>query len=93
MRTFYRQPALRSENSRPPPGALAVGNFGDLFTAELIQHVYGLAPELVRNEGRRLLLNGSIAHKMRSADIVCGVGTKGQALPHPRELGEVQILG
>ncbi|MEO1171983.1 MAG: polysaccharide pyruvyl transferase family protein, partial [Myxococcota bacterium] len=93
LRTYYWQPSLRAEQRRPARGALHVGNFGDLFTAALIQQVYSVSSRIVQADGRRLLLTGSIAHTLHAGDVVCGVGTKGKALPHPRETEGVRILG
>lgn len=53
-----------------------VGNAGDIYNRDLVRHLYGTEPEIV-DGGRRILLVGSIVHRVQDGDIVAGVGTKG----------------
>lgn len=83
VRTFYWDPVVprRPGLFRRRTG-LRVGNAGDLYNRDLITHLYG-QPPVNTEDGPRLLLVGSVVHRARSGDIVCGVGTKGADLPDP----------
>lgn len=93
VRTFYWDPAnkgLRALLRRP---AFRIGNAGDLLNRDLVEHFYGQAPLNTDEGGRRLLLVGSVVHRVQQGDIVAGVGTKGTPLPKPADVGEVDIRG
>lgn len=85
LRTYYwtmqrgRLPRLRRLRGRP---SFRVGNAGDLFNRDLIRWAYpGVSVDNTANEGRRLLLVGSIAHTARAGDVLNGVGCKRADLP------------
>jgi len=59
-----------------------IGNAGDIFAREIIRFVYGAGDVNIKNGGNRLLCIGSISHKIQAGDVVCGIGTKGQPVPH-----------
>jgi hypothetical protein len=93
VRTFYWDPAkkgLRGLLRRP---AFRIGNAGDLLNRDLIEHYYGQSPLNTDEGGRRLLLVGSVVHRVQQGDVVAGVGTKGTQLPKPAEVGDVDIRG
>lgn len=80
VRTFFwqgkRRLALRREYR------WRHGNAGDLFNMDLLAWAY--PDESVLNldrEGRRLLMVGSIAHRVLDGDVVCGIGGKQPELP------------
>lgn len=52
------------------------GNAGDIFARDLISHTYGIRATNVSDGGRRLLPVGSVAHKLMSGDVACGIGSK-----------------
>jgi hypothetical protein len=65
------------------------GNSGDVFTEEIIKQYYKkftdkLTIENISSEGKRLLIIGSIGHRVMPGDILCGVGIKDKMLPDPR---------
>ncbi len=64
----------------------ATGNAGDIYNRDLVQQVYGVPARNVVDEGRRLLLIGSVAHNARDGDVVCGIGTKGEPVPRASEV-------
>src|SRR5690606_34200357 len=68
-----------------------IGNAGDIFVKDLIEYKYNLAARNTENEGR-LLLVGSISHKVQNRDIVCGIGTKVTEIP-PAISRNVKIVG
>ncbi|MBU1802292.1 MAG: polysaccharide pyruvyl transferase family protein [Actinobacteria bacterium] len=51
----------------------------------LISFNYGFEVKNISDEGRRLLLIGSVAHRILAGDLVFGVGTKGIPIPGPSE--------
>jgi hypothetical protein len=67
------------------------GNAGDMFNADLLDMVYGTAHRIA-HDGPRLLMVGSIAHRVQAGDVLCGVGTKGSALPSAPPV-ECEIVG
>lgn len=66
------------------------GNSGDIFTEEIIKRYYKkftnkLTIKNTPSEGNRLLLIGSIGHRVMPGDILCGVGIKDKVLPDPAQ--------
>lgn len=59
----------------------AIGNAGDIFVRNLIQHFYGTAETLNCEDGPRILCVGSIAHRLAPGDILSGVGCKSDTFP------------
>ena len=98
VRTFYWDGAERSVKARlrralgtPAGPRLRVGNAGDLYNRDLVRFLYGEDPQNVSTDGSRLLLVGSIVHRVAAGDIIAGVGTKGSPLPTPPE--NVSVVG
>jgi len=58
-----------------------VGNSGDIFARDIIHCEYGVKSLNIKNQDSRLLCVGSIAHRIRRDDIICGIGTKGLPVP------------
>ncbi|TFH86528.1 hypothetical protein EQG41_11260 [Billgrantia azerbaijanica] len=56
-----------------------IGNAGDILVNDIIQHRYGLTPLNANSGGFRLLLVGSISHRVQDGDVICGIGTQGKA--------------
>lgn len=88
VNTFYWDAAKPQPKPRSPLKRLikrrpdfTVGNAGDLFNRDLIRYLYGAKALNVETGGDRLLLVGSVAHRVGDRDIVCGVGTKGAQIP------------
>jgi pyruvyltransferase len=87
VRTFYWDPVGSScQPWRRRRSGWRTGNAGDLLNRVMIRATYG-ARELnvTDGSGRRLLLVGSVAHRVQTGDLVFGVGTKGVPLPGPDE--------
>ena len=57
-----------------------IGNAGDIYVKDLIKYKYGLPAYNMEGRGR-LLLVGSISHKIQEGDVVCGIGTKFLEIP------------
>ena len=91
IRTFYwhdrvisrPQLWLKKLARRNPHHFFVTGNAGDIFAKDLIAKQYGCESINIADEGRRLLLIGSIAHRVLPRDIVCGAGVKSPDLPAP----------
>jgi pyruvyltransferase len=86
VRTFYWDPkaAPVASGGRLRRSRWKIGNAGDLLNHVIVREVYGA--EVVNADdgaGHRLLLIGSVAHRVESGDLVFGVGTKGVPLPGP----------
>jgi pyruvyltransferase len=80
VRTFYWQGKRRLALRRAY--RWRHGNAGDLFNAHLLGWAYPDEPVLnIDREGRRLLLVGSVAHRVLPGDVVCGIGGKSPDLP------------
>lgn len=56
-----------------------VGNAGDLLTKEIIKETYQCDSLNINDSGSRLLVVGSVSHRVRPGDVLCGVGTQGKA--------------
>lgn len=69
------------------PNKFRFGNSGDIFVRDLIKYIYDDVSINTSMKNSRLLLVGSIAHRLNVGDVVCGVGTKGKTIPSsiPRE--------
>ena len=67
--------ALRAFRLRPSY-FFSTGNAGDIFARDLIRHVYKQDAVNVNDSGNRLLCIGSIGHRIKAGDVLCGVGCK-----------------
>lgn len=93
MRTFYwdaRVVGRRGLARRRLTGRAGLffrtGNAGDIFNRDLIRMTYGVDAQNVLDDGRRLLLVGSVAHLLRDGDVVCGIGTQDRGIPSAAEV-------
>ncbi len=59
-----------------PSYFFGTGNAGDILAKNLIRHVYSEDSVCVKDDGKRLLCIGSIGHRIKSGDVLCGVGCK-----------------
>lgn len=98
IRTFYWDGAesgyratLRRAIAGVNRGGLRIGNAGDLFNRDLVRFLYGQDAQNASEGGKRLLLVGSVAHRVAPGDVVAGVGTKGSPLPSPAV--ETSVVG
>lgn len=91
VRTFYWDPAGDARFLRKRRTGFRFGNAGDLLNRDLISYLYDDVANNVSDAGRRLLLIGSVAHRVLEADVVAGVGTKG--VPLPSHASSVRVLG
>ena len=93
IRTFYwdaprddRPAWLRWALRRRDPHLFTHGNAGDDFNIDLLKWAY---PDRticnVSDGGRRLLLVGSVAHRVQNGDIVNGIGSKPMDVPSAQE--------
>lgn len=83
--------ALRALRFKPSY-FFATGNAGDLFAKNLIRHVYAEEAVCARDDGKRLLCIGSIGHRIKPGDVLCGVGCKDIELS-TADPGTVTIYG
>jgi pyruvyltransferase len=87
IRTFYwDQSQKQTLRSRVRGGRREFrhGNAGDMFSIDLLRWAY--PDQRLRNVtdgGRRLLLIGSVAHRIANGDLVNGVGVKASGIPGP----------
>lgn len=93
IRTFYwnaprdSRPALLRWISRRDPHRFRHGNAGDEFNVDVLKWAYpGCAIGNVPEGGRRLLLIGSVAHRVQNADIVNGIGSKPADMPSAQQV-------
>jgi len=99
VRTYFwdaprdRRPALVRWISRRDPYLFRHGNAGDDFNVDLLKWSY---PRFdinnVEDGGRRLLLVGSVAHRVQSGDIVNGIGSKPTDIPSAQNVS-VRVRG
>lgn len=75
-----------------PSYFFASGNAGDIFAQDLIRHIYGEPAVCKRDVGNRLLCVGSVGHRIKPGDVLCGVGCKDIAIC-PIDPGTVTIYG
>ncbi len=98
IRTFYWHPAANVGKRRRPwrpkvTSSWAVGNAGDLFNRDLLDFLYPGTRHRIVDEGPRLLLVGSVAHRISGGDVVAGIGSKGVEIPRASERPLRRILG
>ncbi|WP_040251231.1 polysaccharide pyruvyl transferase family protein [Psychroserpens mesophilus] len=62
------------------------GNAGDIFNIDLIKYLYGVNPSNVKDEGKRLLMVGSIMNEVKHGDIINGIGWKGNDIAFDSDL-------
>jgi pyruvyltransferase len=97
IRTFYWMPAARGRRNwrrgwRRSPTRWRFGNAGDTFNRDLLGLLYPSSAHQIVESGPRLLMVGSISHRISSGDVVVGAGIKTDALPGP-ERAAVTVLG
>lgn len=82
VRTFYWTGNSRRFDFFRRKRMFRVGNAGDIFNADVINWAYpGHRILNSENTGRRLMLVGSVAHRVLAGDVVAGVGSKRADLP------------
>jgi pyruvyltransferase len=93
IRTFYwdaprdRRPALLRWPFRRNPHLFRHGNAGDDFNVDLLKWAYpGREIRNVEEGGRRLLLVGSVGHRVQEGDIVNGIGSKPVDVPSVQQV-------
>lgn len=63
-----------------------VGNAGDIYSADLVRYLYGAEPTNLKDEGKRLLMVGSILDKSQEGDVIAGIGARGpRDVPSPSQ--------
>lgn len=86
---YYKNKILR-----PDQLYFKYGNAGDMFNIDLLKFVYNIEPVNITNEGKRLLLIGSVMNEVKKGDIINGIGWKGNNLMHRSEiLSSLKIYG
>ena len=68
---------------RSPQRFFRVGNAGDIFARMIIEKEWNAEALRVKEDGKRLLLIGSIAHLFQPGDVLSGVGVKFSDIPRP----------
>ncbi|WP_150113108.1 hypothetical protein [Modicisalibacter zincidurans] len=68
------------------------GNAGDILNRNIIESKYNASPVNISQEGRRLLMIGSVSHRVKDGDVICGVGTQGKADDIEKK-SDVKIFG
>jgi len=93
IRTFYwdaprdRRPALLRWALRRNPYLFRHGNAGDDFNVDLLKWAYpGSEIRNVEDGGHRILLVGSVSHRVQGGDIVNGIGSKPTDVPSARQV-------
>ena len=69
------------------------GNAGDIYCRDLIKHIYKISSKNLKNEGRRLLLIGSVSHNIMPEDVICGIGSLSSSEISKEISRDVQIYG
>jgi len=77
---------------RDPSRYFRIGNAGDIFAEDVIRNIYGATPVNSAPGLPRLLIVGSIGHRMHSSDIICGIGVKSREIARPQGDGPL-VLG
>lgn len=101
LKTFYWNPlAEQVENKKSMLLAwsrrsrnFTFGNAGDAFNLDLLR--WKFPSESVINEssaGKRILLIGSVAHRILDGDVVAGIGSKHDTVPNSKEV-RIRLLG
>ncbi|MFT4873347.1 MAG: pyruvyl transferase [Congregibacter sp.] len=100
IRTFYWHDRVVSRFGLKARRALGmsaerfflVGNAGDILADQLLRWQYDCDTINVRRGGHRLLLVGSIGHRIQSGDIACGIGVKSHDIPKANKV-KIQVVG
>lgn len=96
VRTFYWDAELKRTKGRfrtLKPVPWTVGNAGDIYTADLIRHLYDDEPLNTSTGGHRVLMVGSILQTLQDGDVIAGVGAKRDTLPPASEKAGISIYG
>lgn len=72
---------LRKLLRRGPYRHFVVGNAGDILSRQLIEKHYGCPTRNETTGGKRLLVVGSIGHRIQAGDVLCGIGIKTREIP------------
>ena len=71
---------LKHKWLKRPLNGFKYGNVGDIFNEDLINYLYNEKPFNTREASNKLLLVVSVASVIKSNDIICGIGWKGNDL-------------
>lgn len=88
LRTFYWDATKNGTSA-----TWRAGNAGDVFNRDLAEYLYGATLRNAAYNGGRLLLVGSIVHRVLPGDVVSGVGHKGSPIPPASQNPGVRFLG
>ncbi len=99
LKTFYWNPLTDKPLKRgmlswlKPRRDFVHGNAGDSFNVDLLK--WQFPSESIKNEadvGQRILLIGSVAHRVLEGDIVSGIGSKHETVPSAKDV-RVTLIG
>jgi hypothetical protein len=76
-----------------PSNYFKVGNAGDLFIIDLLQYLYGCSAKNTDEAKGRLLIVGSIAHRVKPYDILCGIGVRDTSIPLDIDPSNIKVYG
>lgn len=76
-----------------PYNYFLVGNAGDIFARDLIGRYYGCESLNCPEGGGRLLLIGSISHKVLHGDVLCGIGARSEDIAKCKAGDNVSVFG
>ncbi|MES2376907.1 MAG: polysaccharide pyruvyl transferase family protein [Bacteroidota bacterium] len=95
LRTYYWNDSVISKaplavlkllSSKRAGNRFHTGNSGDIMAEKIIEYIYNVPAKVSKDEGRRLLCIGSIAHRILNGDVVCGIGAKSTNIPLARDI-------
>lgn len=69
-----------------------IGNAGDILVRDIVHSQYGAMAVNIADAGQRMLIVGSVSHRVKDNDVLAGVGTQGKADTLPKRKN-VSILG
>lgn len=70
-----------------------VGNVGDIFNKDLVNYLYNDVAKNSSYSKNRILCVGSILHKARRGDVICGIGAKSEDILNLDDLKSSNIYG
>lgn len=83
---------IRKIFNRAPYFYFKTGNAGDIFTQLIIKNHYNKDVVNVKDQGKRILLVGSIGHNVKAGDLLCGIGVKSKEIPKPKHDNLIHAL-
>lgn len=70
----------------------SIGNAGDILVRDILNWYYKQDVQLIKEEGNRLLLVGSINHQVKEKDVLLGVGSRSEQID-PKLTRNIKIFG